>query len=43
MKLNKKLLAAVLIGLMTMTGSALAAENVTAKGRKMGQGFPKKQ
>ena len=31
MKLNKKLLAAVLIGLMTMTGSALAAENVTAK------------
>ena len=38
MKLNKKLLAAVLIGLMTMTGSALAAENVTAKDAGISKG-----
>ncbi|MBQ9634732.1 MAG: alpha/beta hydrolase, partial [Acidaminococcaceae bacterium] len=30
MKLNKKLLAAVLIGIMAMTGSTLAAEKTAA-------------
>ena len=38
MKLNKKLLAAVLIGLMTMTGSALAAEKDTAKDAEITKG-----
>ena len=38
MKLNKKLLAAILVGLMTFTGSALAADKTQAKNTETAKG-----